>query len=362
MLNQTLDRILKWLLVGMGICLVFTGVKLILEVKESLDVEIKGPTFVKHASRYHSMAEMYATMQQDNDIFPLYGRYDLTKHVQDEHDKIYGYGPMQDPSEFAVRVFLVCNQHGRELVSGEICYSMIRLLQMYVQDGELTRMLGRLSVENVGFWVVPIANPWARHQVEHNDSYVCQRTNERGVDLNRNYPSFIERQEDGDEEEWQGDKPFSEYESLAVAQFLNFSRAHLLFNVHSGGKDIILPYDGRMDVPPNYAVMVDLAKKARTRAKLQDCRVGMSSILYGTTADASLGTLVDYAIDSGLVQLAYTLEVYLNANIQNVGALEGLNCQKFFNPQEGDVLASVQRQWTYYILNLCEELLSMIEK
>lgn len=355
-------RFSKWITIVTVVCLVISVIIVVFDVKRTFDAELMSPSFERHASQYHSMHEMYKMMREDNDISHAYGRYDLTKNVENTTEKIYGYGPLQDPSEFDVRIFIVCNQHGRELITGEVCYSMIRLLQMYVQDGELTMGVGKLQMENVGFWIVPVANPWARNQVERNDSAICRRTNANGVDLNRNYPSIIERHEDGDEEEYQGSEFFSEYESVAVAEFLKYSNAHVLFNVHSGGKDVILPYDGRTDIPPNYAVMVDLAKKARESSGLADCNVGMSSILYGTTSDASLGTLVDYAMDSGQVDLAFTLEVYADYSVENVANLDGLQCQQFFNPPEGEKLIKTQREWVKFILDLCTELLFVIEK
>jgi hypothetical protein len=355
------DRILKWVL-GLMICsVILIGVRLVYEVEEILEFEKNHESYDFHTSIYHKTADIHRIVKEENHVNPYYTWYDLTKTITDSKRKIYGYGPLVNASDVRLRVFVLCNQHGREMVTGEICYTLIRLLQLGIRDAFFTSFLRDLHSQNVGFWIVPVANPWARRQVERNESMACRRTNSNGVDLNRNYPTRIERHTDGDEEEYQGVTPFSEYESKAVSQFLDFSDAHILINVHSGGEDILLPYDGRIDIPPHYSVMVEIARRVRDLVNCKECRIGMASSLYGTNGDATLGTLGDYATDTGTVDLSYTLEVYSNTTIENVIDMAGLECFRYFNPREGKALMEVQRRWVHFILGVCDEVLSIIE-
>ncbi len=355
------ERILKTCLVVSILGVIIFGLMTIVEIKETLEVEMARPTFEKHASVYHGTPEINLALIMDNGINNFYTWFDLTPEQENEVMKIYGYGPIEDPVGFRLRVMIVCNQHGRELVTGEICFSMVRLLQKFVQDPVYMHALGDLEIANVGFWVVPVANPWARQQAQFNESMLCRRTNKRGVDLNRNYPSFLQRRSDGPTEEYKGTHPFSEYETVAVAKFLDDSDAHVLINVHSGGTDILLPYDGRVNVPPLYSEMVNFAKNARDALKLRDCRVSMSSSLYGAHEDEVFGTLGDYAIDTGSVDLAYTLEVFYDQSVENVGSMDGVDCHRFFNPREGESLLRVQQRWIDFILALCKEILENLK-
>ncbi len=351
----------KFLLVVVGFCAVISGANFLYDIHLIYTHNEETPTFEKHAATYHKTKDIYLTMRMDNTIQPFYTWYDLTKDESDEERKIYGYGPLQNASDFRLRVFIVCNQHGREVVTGELCHVLIRLLQMHVQDDVFTQIIGELALADVGFWIVPVANPWARNQVEQNVSMKCQRTNERGVDLNRNYPSFVERQLDGSPEEFQGEAEFSEYETLAVATFLEYSDAHVVFNIHSGGEDILLPFDGRVDVPPYYSEMVAIARTMRERIGCKKCRVSMASALYGAYEDSALGTLVDYAIDTASADIGYTLEIYADDTIDNVPDMDGEVCANFFNPRRGKQLIAVLRRWTYFILGACEEILRSTE-
>lgn len=340
---------------------VWFGVRVISEMNAIVDEHVNAPSMDLCASRYHSTLEMYATMRKDNDIVAFsYTWYDLTPNKENETEKLYGYGPVDVAENFDVRLFIVCNQHGRELVSGELCYSMIRFIQHYAQDDELTPMFDRLQIENVGFWIVPVANPWARLQVEGNETMVCRRTNANNVDLNRNYPSLAQRTQ-GVDEEYPGRAAFSEYEAVAVDQFLDFANASVVLNIHSGGRDVLLPYDGRVQEHKYYVLMKELAERARAGSALDDLgrvRVGMSSLLYGV--EGVQGSFTDYAMDTASTDLAYTLEVFADERVLNVANMTDDECSAFYNPATGEELVRVQRYWIRFILRLCEELLDVI--
>lgn len=325
------------------------------------------PAYSEHVRSYHSTREINLAVKLDNDANPYYTWMDLSKYmpiVEDSDDakdnlRIYAYGPVEDMKKFSRRVMIVCGQHGRELVSSELCYAMIRLLQLYVREDEtFTRQLSQHTLDGVGYWIVPVMCPWARQHVECGDyERQCQRTNARYVDLNRNFlnaqKTNAQRRLPGDET-YPGDHPMSEYETLAVAKLLDYVEPHVLFNVHSGGEDILLPYDGTYaTLPPNYEKMLLLARRAREASKCRTCGLGTSSVLYADADDKAIGTLVDYAIDYAKVDLAYTLEIFVNASARTD------DCRSYFNPRPGDDLARVLRRWTAFLLGFVDSLIEI---
>lgn len=325
------------------------------------------PDFNQHTREYHSTREMHLTTKLDNDANPYYTWMDLTNYmpVVEENDmlRIYAYGPVEDITKFNRRVVIVCGQHGRELVSSELCYTMIRLLQLYIRDDQdFTKTLSHHSLNGVGYWIVPVSCPWARYHAEcsGDSDRQCQRTNARYVDLNRNFynaHSNPQKKMIGGET-YAGEYPMSEYETLAIAKLLDYVEPHVLFNVHSGGEDILLPYDSTYGkLPPNYEMMLMLARHAKEASKCRTCGLGISSILYANNEDLAVGTLVDYAVDYCKVDIAYTLEIFVNtsANVMNE------ECRSYFNPQPGDDLSFVLRRWTTYILRLVDKLIEITE-
>ncbi len=320
------------------------------------------PDFDQHTQVYHSTREIHLAVKLDNTINPFYTWMDLTQNMRavedDDSLRIYAYGPVEDMRKFNRRVLIVCGQHGRELVSAELCYTMIRLLQLHVRDDEdFTRTFSQHTLDKVGYWIVPVACPWARQHVECGGD-VCQRTNARDVDLNRNFYNAHANPEKKviGAETYAGDYPMSEYETLAVAKLLDYVEPHVVFNVHSGGEDILLPYDSTYaKLPMNYEKMLMLARHAKDAVKCKTCGLGLSSVLYANNEDLAVGTLVDYALDYCKVDIAYTLEMFVNTS----AIVSDGDCRSVFNPQPGKELSFVLRRWTAYILRLVDKLIEI---
>ena len=352
----------KWLVIGWLFFLTLFLGKYLFVYTTSWELETVYPSFDENTRNYHSTREIHLATKHDNDINPYYTWVDLSKYMQvaedDESMRIYAYGPVEDVKKFKRRVMIVCGQHGRELVSSEFCFTLIRLLQMYVRDDEdFTRTLAQHTLNGVGYWIVPVMSPWSRQYVECGGyDQQCQRTNARYVDLNRNFPNaYSEPQQRlyGDET-YAGDHVLSEYESVAVDKLLDYVEPHVLFNIHSGGEDILLPYDSSYEhAPPNYEMMLALARYARDAIKCKTCGLGMSSILYANTEDKAVGTLVDYAVDYYDVDVAYTLELFVNTSARTN------DCRSYFNPQPGDDLSRVLRRWTTFLLRLVDRLIEI---
>ncbi len=358
----------KWIVIIFTAVMIIFSVKLAMQMKIEHNVTESYPSFDENVQRYHSTKEIIFKTITDNNLNPFYTWMDLTQQIPDKELKIIGYGPLDEPADIPVRIMIVCGQHGRERISSEICFNMIRLLQLQIRDDLFTVSIENATIQGIGLWVVPVLNPWARAQAENNLEDQCRRTNKNGVDLNRNFPkipialdsqssfrtmfSNFSDNEHGHPEDYDGPSELSEYESTAIAEYIDYVKPHILINVHSGGNDILLPYDCETDqLPKHYNIMVKLANFAR-RTTCPECKIGISSmILY-----PSLGTLVDYAVYFRGVQLAYTLEIYDSKAVQNDHQLSPDECLTFFNPLTPEDIASVNKKWITFIIAIIQRL------
>lgn len=319
-------------------------------------------------NEYHTTEEIYQNMFRKIKHAHPYQVYDLTPSEPKEILKVFLYAPIKDPSEYKVRVAIVCGQHGRELVSSELCDSMIKLLQNKLFDEEFSpKMSSLMNNSGVGFYIIPVNNPWGRITVERNDNKKCQRTNMNGVDLNRNFnhksafeylrghrSKYVDA--GGGPEDNPGKYAMSEPETEAVSTMMSWIRPHVVINVHSGGNYILMPYDSTFDkLPHHYTVMHNLARHTRDLG-CPECSVGTGSVsLY-----PAFGTLVDYAVDFMSVQIAYTFEIYASKAIKNDHELTNEECDLFFNPREGEELEMVLRKWINMLFIMFNRLFTII--
>lgn len=364
-----MDRKIKILLSIVVFSLVFVGIIKFAEIYLNFLKFRNYPSFNDSFNHYHSTLEIIENTKNGGILNNNYIRQDLTPTVENEELKIMAYGPIQPPNEIEIRILIICGQHGREYVTSELCYALIRLLQLQVRDSNFTSRLNFLQIENVGLWIVPVANPWARSYVEENSNNSCRRTNANGVDLNRNFPhaKIMEWQlfeqspysDDGvNPEDNPGKFPLSEYETVAIAEYIEYVDPHMVLNIHSGSNDILLPFDYDLEVQPkHYRIMVKLANHAR-KVSCPECKLGTASaLLY-----PAKGTLIDYALLFTNTQLAYTLEIFASSSILNDHQLTPEECEIYFNPKRGDELLIALKKWIHFILSLIEKLLKEIKR
>lgn len=269
-------------------------------------------------------------------------------------------------------VLVVCGQHARELVTSEVCLDLLYELLFAGGDG-------------VVWHIVPVMNPDGRRKAEQNLSKNgCWRGNENGVDLNRNFPSWVgeekqkkirARVERGSVETNPGPYPGSEPETMAIMELLTREdlRVDMIVNVHSGTEAVGLPYDCcAQERHPLYHQMVAAAQAAkrpmyedpgevdpgdyeRMRRWLEKLPVGQSS--HSTILYESVGSLVDYAVGVARVPVGYTVEVYgvdepVARMLAGEGARDGDVCFAQFNPSSGEGLDRVTRVWSRYLCDL----------
>lgn len=343
------------------------------------------PLLKDKTDTYHLTAQYIDTIMMGNELNPFYCPYELWKTNDNEltmheikkkkknRELLLAYGP-SNPDELnkRLRIMIVCGQHGREMITSEVCYHLIKLIQLQERDPDFTTRIAELTRKGVGFWILPLANPWARLEIETNPNKACLRKNKNGIDLNRNFeraPNDIIRSWDRhankeilpEDEEYPGEFPMSEHETLSTDTLLDVSNPHILFNVHSGTNDILLPFDYSSDqLPENYKLMVRLAKLARIKT-CPECKIGQSSLMLYD----SHGTLMDYALTRKGVKLAYTIEIFESENVDNTipaNKLTPEQCMKWFNPEKGEKTTKTIIKWIDFILTLSEKAMDRFDK
>lgn len=325
----------------------FLALKIIIPLLEASSQVLTLPTIRIHGQRYHTTQQIHTNMALGPTSNPFYQIRPFP------NTPMLAFEPIAAPSTKRLRVLVVCGQHGRELVSSEVCHTLIKLLQGQLKDLFMVGRLMTLIKKEVGFYVVPVNNPFSREQMERNRSS-CSRVNENGVDLNRNYASNFPRPANlpvKGAEDYGGQFAVSEPETQALDEYLDYIQPHILLNVHSGGNAVLIPYDAEPTVgPPNYALLVKVLNKIRESKEYTfRYQMGPSSLLYYP----SYGTLMDYALDNKGVDLALTLEIFENKT--------STDCFHFFNPNEGIELADLIEKWTYFILRFVEKIERLIK-
>lgn len=207
------------------------------------------------------------------------------------------------------------NEHGREIITGELALHMIHEIPKFNPSDRIT--------------IIPVLNVWGRTKAM--ESNPCQRKNKNGIDTNRNFwtPSNHHKYRKYSEE-YEGKMPISEPETILLDKMLTGAKRYV--NVHSGEFSIYMPHDGSFSRVKNYALM---KKNIHKYAKYcPECTVGSAAVKSFYRA---FGTSVDWAIDKGVPE-AYTFEIY---------GRETPNCFKMFNP---DNMIKTLEKWKKILL------------
>lgn len=229
--------------------------------------------------------------------------------------RVHANREVEDVSGEKIKVMVTGNEHGRELITGEV---LLRFVEQVCGHG-FGRSVSDMHVEYI---VAPIVNVWGRKEVE--EGKLCERLSERGVDLNRNFDYRWGEHDDTSlpDEERPGSHAFSESESRIIRLLVQRFRPDAYVTLHSGDRALVMPWDSGMGRIDTGGRLIGLLQKIKEFSCI-DCRIGTSRELFGYNA---FGTGVDYMVGHGGVSLAFTAEIYGNAsNLHD-------ECFPMFNP------------------------------
>ena len=203
------------------------------------------------------------------------------------------------------KVFFLFGEHARELISPETALQMAEDLCMLHENSKIwaQTVLGHSEI-----FMIPIANPLGRYSVERGNT--CQRVNENGVDLNRNWESHWEADEASyGSDVYPGKQAFSEPETKTLKAIVDKYAPSMFVTVHSGTLGMYTPYAYSTDVPHDDPS--DLGNMVKITDKLNpeycECPSGPAGKEVGYLCP---GTCLDYAYDKTKTKYSFAFEIY----------------------------------------------------
>eukprot|EP00746_Dinoflagellata_sp_MGD_P002413 gnl/MRDRNA2_/MRDRNA2_104682_c0_seq1.p1 gnl/MRDRNA2_/MRDRNA2_104682_c0~~gnl/MRDRNA2_/MRDRNA2_104682_c0_seq1.p1 ORF type:complete len:615 (-),score=138.87 gnl/MRDRNA2_/MRDRNA2_104682_c0_seq1:278-2122(-) len=217
------------------------------------------------------------------------------------------------------KAFFVFGEHAREVVSPESGLHFLHMLcgKAATPDQEL---LDRV-LETTEFVVVPNANPKGRQQVDAGN--YCKRTNENGVDLNRNWGND-HRETLTDvvkhDEKNPGPEGFSEPETQVLKDLVAQEAPDIYLSVHSGAYLLGTPFGyTELRQAENEKDMLDVLQPISQKVCNGDCPFGDMAHLIGYDAG---GCDIDYIKETLGTPYVFTWEIYAGGGIQKYFAEE----------------------------------------
>ena len=203
------------------------------------------------------------------------------------------------------KAFFLFGEHARELISPETALRMAEDLCMLHEETkeEATQLLAHTNL-----LMVPNANPLGRLSVEKGNT--CQRVNENGVDMNRNWDSHWQPDEGAvGSDTYPGKHAFSEPEVRNLKALVDWYKPSLFVTVHSGTLGMYTPYAYSTDVPHDDPS--DLKNMINIIDKLNpdycQCPSGPAGKEVGYLCP---GTCLDYAYDNAKTKYSFAFEIF----------------------------------------------------
>lgn len=204
-----------------------------------------------------------------------------------------------------LRAMLVFGEHARELISPESALGFVQTLCGSGPQAERARAV----LDKVSFTIVPNANPLSRKLVEAGR--YCLRTNEDGVDLNRN---FGDRHRNSGEvpgaETNPGPSGFSEPETKIIRALIDEERPDIYLSVHSGAYLLGTPFGYKRGTSPaTETSMLQVLGPISDKYCDGGCPFGnLAELIHYENP----GCDIDYVAESG-TPFVFTWEIYTGA-------------------------------------------------
>jgi len=206
------------------------------------------------------------------------------------------------PVGSGTKAVFVFGEHARELISPESALGLVRSL---CGTGDQSDLAKETLAKGVEFVIVPNANPQGRKQVE--EGYYCKRTNENGVDLNRNWGDEHRNGRTEGDEAYPGSEGFSEPETQALRDLVDAEKPDVFLSVHSGSY-LLGASPGYGASPPENGEMINrVLKPISDKYCHGNCAYGG---LYDVIGYNAGGCDIDYIHERSGVPYAFTWEIY----------------------------------------------------
>eukprot|EP00928_Gymnodinium_smaydae_P009881 TRINITY_DN13700_c0_g2_i1.p1 TRINITY_DN13700_c0_g2~~TRINITY_DN13700_c0_g2_i1.p1 ORF type:complete len:443 (+),score=89.44 TRINITY_DN13700_c0_g2_i1:55-1329(+) len=213
-----------------------------------------------------------------------------------------------------VKALLVFGEHARELITGEAALTLAQALCGKGSSASTEHATHALD-QGVEFILVPNANPIGRQKVE--EGFYCKRTNEDGVDLNRNWDEVHRNAAAGPgDEQYGGSAAFSEPETMLLRDLISRERPDAYLSVHSGAYMLGMPFgfdkEQRPKADDNEKMRVALARISEKYCK-GDCPFGNLAELINYN---NPGCDIDYVYQTLSTPYVFTWEIYAGQHIR----------------------------------------------
>ena len=194
-------------------------------------------------------------------------------------------------------LFIIAGEHPRELISTELAFYFIK--KLFNENSKMFYIFNNFYIR-----IIINSNPYGRKRVENGE--YCKRSNLNNVDINRNWDIHF-KESINNPEEYPGNKPFSEIETIFIMQSIKLFNAKLFLTLHSGVYGLFLPYAFQEDEAKfNYNNMFNILSKIKNDF-CPVCQLGAPSKVIGYK---SSGTCLDYIYDNFKVPYALAWEIY----------------------------------------------------
>jgi len=275
----------------------------------------QGPSVKEKMPWYHSGDEIHSMIQELSQACPGVD-IQLTQRSQLNLD---GAGDVsldvvkvkKSGASPQTKAFFVFGEHARELITGESALNFMQTLCGQTSESKrATKVL-----DDVEFTIVPNANPLSRKLVEAGQ--YCKRTNEDGVDLNRNWSDEHRdaSQNVPDDEMNPGPNAFSEPETMLLKSLLDEEKPDIYLSIHSGAYLLGTPlgYTPSTQSVKNQAQMEEVLRPISETYCHGECPYGNLAQLIGYK---SVGCDIDYVSEKLGVPFVYTWEIYTGSDIR----------------------------------------------
>jgi len=196
-------------------------------------------------------------------------------------------------------------EHARELISPESALGFAKLMCGELEPrGDFTQADIDYALQHLEIAFFPNINPQGRMLVEGGE--YCQRVNENGVDLNRNWDAHWSATPPK-QDTYPGTEAFSEPETQILRSFATKYRPHMFLTIHSGTLGMYTPFAYSQKTPkgPNERVMLEILEKLNPN--YCSCSVGAAGKEVGYLCP---GTCLDYIYDDLGADYSFAVEIF----------------------------------------------------